>query len=63
MMSLGSNGCFVTGTPYLNRGHSYGFASSVGHLRLDSVGSDEFKKVAGGGHAPPPSISKKKKKN
>jgi len=29
---------FVTSAPYLNRCHSYGFASSVGHPRTDSVG-------------------------
>jgi hypothetical protein len=27
----------VIGAPFLNRGYSYGFASSVGHPRLDSV--------------------------
>jgi hypothetical protein len=37
MMGLGSNGCFVTGAPYLNGGHGYGFSSSVGHLGSDSV--------------------------
>jgi len=34
---LGSNGCFVTGTPCLNGGHGYGFGSSVGHPRSDLV--------------------------
>jgi hypothetical protein len=29
---------FVTSAPYLNEGHSYGFASNVGHTRSDSVG-------------------------
>jgi hypothetical protein len=38
MMGLGSNNCFVTGTPYLNGGYDYGFTSSVGHPRSDSVG-------------------------
>jgi hypothetical protein len=37
MMGLGSNGFFVTGAPYLNVGHGYGFASSVDHPRLDSI--------------------------
>jgi hypothetical protein len=37
MMGLGSNGCFVTVTPCLNGGHGYDFASSMGHLMLDSV--------------------------
>ncbi len=38
MMGIGSNNCFVTGTPCLIVGHNYGFASSVGHPRSDSVG-------------------------
>jgi hypothetical protein len=38
MTGLGSNGCFVTGSPFINGGHGYGFASSVGHPRSDSVG-------------------------
>jgi hypothetical protein len=38
MMGLGSNICFVTGAPCLNGGHGYGFASSVSHPKLDSVG-------------------------
>jgi hypothetical protein len=37
-MDLGSNGCFVTDAPCLNRGHGYGFASSAGYPRSDSVG-------------------------
>jgi len=37
-MGLGSNSCFETGTPYLNEGYSYGFASSMGHTRSDFVG-------------------------
>jgi hypothetical protein len=37
MIGLGSNGCFVTGAPCLNEGHSYGFASSVAHPRSDLV--------------------------
>jgi hypothetical protein len=37
IMGLRSNGYFVTSTLFTNGGHSYGFASSVGHLRLDSV--------------------------
>jgi hypothetical protein len=37
-MGLGSNSCFVTGTPYLNGGHNCGFDSSVGDPRSDSVG-------------------------
>jgi hypothetical protein len=37
MMGLGSNSCFVTAASCLNGGHGYGFASSVGHLRSDSV--------------------------
>jgi hypothetical protein len=28
----------LTSAPYLNGGHDYGFTSSVGHPRLDSVG-------------------------
>jgi hypothetical protein len=38
MMGLGFNGHFMTGAQCLNGGHGYDFASSVGHLRLDSVG-------------------------
>lgn len=40
MMGLGPNGCFVTGALRLNGsyGYGYGFASSVGHPRLDSAG-------------------------
>jgi hypothetical protein len=38
MMGLGSNGCFVTDAPCLNKGHGYDFASSVGPPRSDSVG-------------------------
>jgi hypothetical protein len=37
MMGLGSNGCFVTITLCLNEGHIYGFASSVGPPRSDSI--------------------------
>jgi hypothetical protein len=37
MMGLGSNGCFVTGTPCLNGGHDYVLACSVDHPRSDSV--------------------------
>jgi len=37
MIGLRSNGYFVTGTPCLNGGHNYGFASNVGHPRSDSV--------------------------
>jgi hypothetical protein len=37
MMSLGSNGCFVTGRPCLNGGYGYGFASSMGHPWSDLV--------------------------
>jgi hypothetical protein len=42
MMSLGSNGCFVTNASCLNKGHGYGFASNVGHPRSDSVGLPEY---------------------
>jgi len=38
IMNLGSNGYFMTGALYSNEGHDYGFTSSVGHLRSDSVG-------------------------
>lgn len=38
MLGIGSNGCYVTDAPCWNRGHSYKFASSVGHPRSDSVG-------------------------
>jgi len=38
MMDLGSNNCFVTGTPCLNDGHGYDFVSSVSHPRPDSIG-------------------------
>lgn len=38
MSGLGSNCCFVTSAPRLNRGHSYDFASSVGRLMLNLVG-------------------------
>jgi predicted glycosyltransferase involved in capsule biosynthesis len=38
MMGIGSNNCFVTGTPCLNEGHSYSFSSSAGYSRSDSVG-------------------------
>jgi hypothetical protein len=38
MIGLRSNGYIVTGAPCLNGGHNYGFASSVGHPRSDSVG-------------------------
>jgi hypothetical protein len=38
MMSLVSNDSFVTGTPCLNMGHCYIFASSVGRLRSNLVG-------------------------
>jgi len=31
------HGCFVTNVPFMNRGHHYGFASSVGHPRSNSV--------------------------
>jgi hypothetical protein len=34
---LRSNGYFVTGASYLNGGHGYDFASSVGHPRSGSV--------------------------
>jgi hypothetical protein len=37
MMSLRSSGYFVNGEACLNGGHGYGFASSVHHLRFDSV--------------------------
>jgi hypothetical protein len=37
MMGLGSNGCFVTGTSCLNRGHGYDFGTSVGQPMSDSV--------------------------
>jgi hypothetical protein len=37
MMSLISNDCFMIGASFMNGGHGYGFASSVGHLRSDSV--------------------------
>jgi hypothetical protein len=37
-MGLAYDGCFVTSTPYLNRDHSYEFASSVGHPMSDLVG-------------------------
>jgi hypothetical protein len=33
LICLGSDGCFLTGTQCLNRGHSYGFANSIGHPR------------------------------
>jgi len=29
---------FVTGSPFMNEGHGYGFASSVGHLMSSSTG-------------------------
>jgi hypothetical protein len=38
IINLRSNDCFMTGAPCSNEGHDYGFASSVGHLRSDSVG-------------------------
>jgi hypothetical protein len=38
MIGLAYNGCFVTGAPYLNRGHNYEFANSVGHPRSNSIG-------------------------
>jgi hypothetical protein len=37
VMGFGSNSCFVTDAPYLNRGHNYEFASSVSHPILDLV--------------------------
>jgi len=37
MMGHGSNGCFVTSSPYLNGGHGYNFASNMGHPRSDLV--------------------------
>jgi len=37
MMGLGSNGCFVASVLCLNGGHGYGFASSMGHPRSNSV--------------------------
>jgi hypothetical protein len=37
MMTFVSNGCFKTNTLFTNEGHGYGVASSVGHLRSDSV--------------------------
>jgi hypothetical protein len=37
IMGLGSNGCFVTGTPFTNGGNDFGFDNSVGHLRSDSA--------------------------
>jgi hypothetical protein len=36
-MGLGSNDYFMTSASCLNEGHGYGFASSVGHPRTDSV--------------------------
>jgi hypothetical protein len=37
MMGLGSNGCFVIAAPCLNGSHDYGFPSSMGHPRSDSI--------------------------
>jgi hypothetical protein len=37
MLGLGSNDCFVIGALRLNGSYGYGFASSVGHPRLDSA--------------------------
>jgi hypothetical protein len=37
MMGLGPNGCFVTSALRLNGSYDYGFASSMGHSRLDSA--------------------------
>lgn len=36
-MGLGSNDCFVAGTPCLNGDHSYSFTGSVGLSRSDWV--------------------------
>jgi hypothetical protein len=38
MFNIGSNGCFVTGAPGLDRGHGYGRISSMGQPRSDLVG-------------------------
>jgi hypothetical protein len=38
MIGLRSNGYLVTSAPCLNKGHSYNFVSSVGHLKSDLVG-------------------------
>jgi hypothetical protein len=38
MMSLESNGYFLISAPFANESHSYGFASSICHLRSGSVG-------------------------